>query len=172
MSVQGGELYEYGIQTEHSDIRAHVSPLDKTVYVFKTKAGLDAIEEHKPPLKPAWQLGVTGKTADGWPVKIGWIRDVRHCRFESWPRWSECNESLPPGKKGSLAVACVLEMMKLGRFPLWINASEDDNKDIQIQGTDILVFCHQRIQVKCDFPSARTGNLYLQHAERNPLGIH
>jgi len=166
-------LFEYGIQTEASDIRAHVSVVNRSIYVFRTSEGVRAIEKHKPELRPAYQEGVAGKTADGWLVRPEWIEDLRLLRFESWPLWEEFNPGLPTTEKGRLAVECVLAAMKLGRFPFWIDATESDRENVQRKGTDVLVFCRKRVQVKCDFNGgarpAGTGNLFFQKAERNPL---
>ncbi len=57
------ELFEYGIHTEASDIRAHVSVVNRRIDVFPTKAGVDAVERTAPPLRSAYQHGVVGRTA-------------------------------------------------------------------------------------------------------------
>ena len=163
------ELFEYGIHTEHSDIRAHVSVSNKTIYVFPTKNGVKAIEQNSPKLAPAYQDGVKGRTAEGWLVKRTWIEDLRLCKFHSWPGWSEFNPALSTSRKGKLAVQCVKDLMRIGRFPFWLDASEDERENIQVSGTDILVFCRKKVQVKCDWKIGETGNLFLQKAERNPL---
>lgn len=167
--IEAGELFEYGIHTERSDVRAHVSGADKTVYVFQTKNGVEAIRVNDPPLRSAGQPGVVGKTAEGWLVKPEWIEDMRCVRFHSWPDWSLYSPSMSTTEKGKLAVRCVVEVMRLGRFPFWLDATEDERENVQISGTDILVFCRKRVQVKCDWRAGETGNLFLQRAERNPL---
>jgi hypothetical protein len=166
------ELFPHGIFEENSDIRAHVSVLEKIVYVFPTKNAINAIKVHDPVLKTAGQPGVDGPTAMGWLVRPDWVEDIRRVKFQSWDRWGEFSESLPTGKKGKLAVECVIEIMRRGRFPFWIDATEDQRENIQISGTDILIFCKKRIQVKYDYPTGKTGNLFLQKSERNPLGKH
>jgi len=171
--IEQADLYPYGIYEENSDIRAHVSVKNKTIYIFKTIEGIKAIEKHSPPLVEASQDGITGRTALGWLVKIEWIEDLQRKRYHSWDKWKIFNKNLSTSEKGKLAVECVLEIMEKGRFPLWIKATEDERKNIQIEGTDILVFCNHRIQVKCDYKCGEqpngTGNLFLQKAERNPL---
>ncbi len=165
-------LHEYGIHTEQSDIRAHVSVVCRTIYVFKTESGRAAIREFSPPLRQAYQEGVAGATAEGWIVGVGMIPDIRRLRFDSWPEWPRFFPSLSTSEKGAMAVRCVISAMKLGRFPFWLDAAENDDHDIQVSGTDIIVACNQRIQVKCDFRGGDppgTGNLFLQRAERNPL---
>jgi hypothetical protein len=169
------DLFDSGIQTEKSDIRAHVSVVNQTIYVFPTQAGLDAVNKHAPPLRTAGQPGVDGPTAEGWLVRPEWIRGLRKLHFISWPYWNEFTEELSTGIKGQLAVDVVLECLRGGRFPIWIDADEASGKEIQLQGVDILLFCNKRIQVKCDYragPPPGTGNLFLQKAERNPLKIY
>lgn len=167
-------LFEYGIQTERSDIRAHVCVQRKWVCVFRTAEGIRAIERYGPPLKPACQPGVNGKTAEGWCVLPAWINDLRIIDCGTWKSWAKFGTEqhhLNTVKKGVLAVWFVVKLLKMGRFPLWITADEDRREDIQIHGTDIVVFARQRIQVKCDWRGA-DPNLYLQKAERNPLRAH
>ena len=166
---QAAELFEYGIHTEDSDIRAHVSGVDKTVYVFRTRNGVSAIEKNNPPLRNAGQPGVKGPTAEGWLVRLEWVDDLRRLIFHSWPLWDELSRATSTTDKGRLAVECVLDTMRKGRFPFWIDASEDDRENVQRKGTDILIFARKRVQVKCDYRAGETGNLFLQRAERNPL---
>jgi hypothetical protein len=177
-----GELFPYGIHEERSDVRAHVSVVNRTVYVFPTRNGIEAIKRENPPLRPAGQPGVEGPTAEGWLVKPDAIADMRRVRFYSWEGWKEFNKKLTTTKKGKLAVQCVIETMRRGKFPFWIDATEDQRKDIQVSGTDVLVFCKKRIQVKCDYDAGErngpngertgTGHLFLQKSERNPLARH
>lgn len=170
--VKTQDLFEYGIYTEVSDIRAHVSVANRLIYVFPTRNGIRAIENFKPPIKPAYQKGVNGKTAEGWLVKVEWIDDLRRLRFDSWT-WEEYRTDMDTSEKGRWAVNCVLAAMRLGRFPFWVDAQESDRDNVQKQGTDILVFCRKRVQVKCDAKSGDlplgTGNIFLQRAEKNPL---
>ena len=166
-------LFESGIHTEKSDIRAHVSLVNKTVYVYQTCQGLKAIEEYNPPLRPAGQDGVEGVTAMGWLVKVEWIEGLRKLRASLWPGWAELAREKTTSRKGALAVECVTYTMRKGRFPFWVDAYEDDRLSIQVKGTDIVVFNRHWVQVKCDRRCGEkpngTGNLYLQQAERNPL---
>lgn len=163
------DLFEYGIHLENSDIRAHVSVVDKTIYVFKTSCGIEAIERTNPRLADASQPGVEGRTAEGWLVRVVDVKDLRKLKFESWHGWSFFDAGLSTTEKGRLAVQCVVEAMKLGRFPFWLDGFEDSRENIQIKGTDIVIFCRKKVQVKCDYRVGETGNLYLQKAERNPL---
>ena len=154
-------------------MRAHVSVVNRTIYVFQTHLGIEAIERTNPTLRTATQPGVNGPTAEGWLVDVNAIKDLRRLKFASWERWDEYRERASTSEKGALAVECVRTAMKRGRFPFWLDATEDDRENVQIKGTDILIFCRKRVQVKCDYRCGDkplgTGNLFLQKAERNPF---
>lgn len=171
------ELFNHGIQTEDSDIRAHVAVLAKAVYVFPTRNGIKAIDAHRPVLRSAGQNGVVGKTADGYAVNVEWIEDLRVRRLAHWPVWDNWEKNLSTTEKGRRAVQVVCEMLKRGVFPLWLNAFDDPRQSVQIKGTDIVIFARKKIQVKCDYSAGNghpqcTGRLFLQVAERNPLRRH
>lgn len=168
------ELHPYGILTENSHIRAHVSVVNRCIYVFPTAAVIDAIRINNPQERTAGQPGVKGPTALGWLVRPEWIEDIRRIKYHSWRGWDRFKPIMTTSEKGALAVLCVMGSMKLGRFPFWVEAQESDNAKIQIMGTDIVIYHNQRVQVKCDWKGgdqpAGTGNLFIQRAERNPLG--
>lgn len=167
-------LSEYGIHTEQSDIRAHVSVVNKCVYVFPTKAGVAAVMEHNPPLRSAGQDGVTGKTAEGWLVRPKWINGLQTVEPKRI-KWEVFRPEMSTSQKGKLAVQVVCYLMREGRFPLWINAKEEQDREVQLKGTDIVVCCKRHVQVKCDYnsgPPPGTGNLFLQKAECNPRRMH
>jgi len=169
-------LFPYGIQTEQSDIRAHVAVLARRILVFRTTEMLRAIEEKKFPSSLAFQLGINQPTAQGYLVPIKAVPDIRILNFQSY-HW----DSFPPqtadtSSRGKAAVEVVCELLKRGRFPLWIEAGETEDKTIQINGTDIIVTANKRIQVKCDYCAGEkiwaagcTGNLFIQTAEINPF---
>lgn len=162
-------LYEYGILAEKSDIRAHVSVCNHFVYVFKTSAGVKAVQNGSYRVAEAYQPGVNGPTAQGWLVPIKDIEDLRELNFKSF-NWSIFKDNASTTEKGICAVNCVVELLRLGRMPIWIDgAKETEDRALQIAGTDVLVFCNKRIQVKCDWNAGKTGNLFLQKSERNPL---
>ncbi len=173
---EDNNLVEYGIHTEESDVRAHVSVVHKNIYVFQTEAGIEAIKKHTPREATATQPGVDGLvTAEGWLVKLEWIEDLRVLKYHSWPQWGFFSPDMTTSEKGDLAVRCVLDCIKIGRFPFWIDADEEDRENVQIKGVDVVVFCDKKIQVKCDWRSGPkpqgTGNLFLQKAECNPLRL-
>ena len=178
MSVKATELVAYGILNEESDIRAHVSVVNQTIYVFQTKAAVAALQLHEPRLVKCFQPGVDGATSEGWPMPMEWIGGLRACNAKFWEGWANFTDrtTMPLDRRGHWAVQCVLYAMRCGRFPFWIDAEEEDRASIQIQGVDILVVCRKRVQVKCDWiAGARplgSGNLFLQKTECNPLKLH
>jgi hypothetical protein len=169
-------LHEYGIITEQSDIRAHVGVANKTIYAFKTRSGVEAIETHKPQTAFASQPGVNHATAEGWLVKPTMISGLQRLKYLSWAHWGAFTESMTTSQKGDHAVKCVLDCLSIGRFPLWVNGSESNDRGVQIAGTDIVLTMNHRIQVKCDWYAGEkplgTGNLFLQKAECNPFSRH
>lgn len=171
------ELFESGIQTERSDVRAHVGPLARRVFVFKTVEGIKAIEKYSPPLGYAGQPGVNGCTAEGWKVRLEWIDGLVciPCTTYDWSIFDRCRNT---SEKGKAACDLVVALLERGRFPVFANASEDDRVSVQINGADIVIFAKQKIQVKCDMRAGLpqhhpdcTGNLFLQRKERNPLKL-
>lgn len=167
-------LFEYGIRTENSDVRAHVCVLARKVYAFRTKDGVTLLDTGNYTLKPAYQTGVVGRTTLGAPIPIKHFPDLRVIKLPGWEIWSAFTETARTSEKGRLAVQVVVDLLSRGGFPLWVIASDDDRKSIQIKGTDIVVFARQKIQVKCDYKGGEghkdcTGNLFIQTAERNPL---
>lgn len=76
-------------------------------------------------------------------------------------------------EKGDQAVRVVQWLLKAGRFPLWTHGDIIGDKDMQVQGYDIIVRMKARIQVKCDWRAGDkpgcTGNLFLQVRECNPF---
>jgi len=169
-------LHDYGIHNENSDVRAHVSVVNRKIYVFRTCDGIAAVKRLNPPVKDAFQLGVNGKTATGWTVPWDAIEGIRRVRMEHWNNWKLFSRELTTDVKGRLAVECVVAAMNDGCFPFWVIAAESSDSRIQIKGTDIVVQHGCKIQVKCDYVAgekpAGSGNLFLQKSERNPLGRH
>lgn len=179
MKQSSHKLFDYGIQTEDSHIRAHVCPRARRVYVYPTAQGIEALSKGIDAL--GYQPGVTGATAKGKLVKPF---DIPKCvSLQINDRvWDAFNFDIKAEttKKGEKAVKLVVRMIKEGLFPLPAGIIIDPNvsKAIQIKGDDIYVWTQKscvKIQVKCDFPGGEknlggTGHLYLQTAERNPLG--
>lgn len=170
------ELFNYGIHTEKSDVRAHVSFAAKKVFVFKTLKGLEAIQKHSLKVAEAFQPGVNGSTAAGYLCPPDLIDDIRRIRLAPY-RFTGWKFDATTSDKGKWAVEIVVELAKAGRFPIWVSVRDDERESIQIKGTDIVVFARQHIQVKCDWRAGDktkdgtmcSGYLFLQIAERNPL---
>lgn len=160
-------LHEYGITEEQSDIRAHVS--DRVVYVFQTHKMLEILKQNKYPSREAFQPGHNEATARGYLVPHKEVAEVRVLKYTSWPWWSYYSEKWDTSRKGRWAVVCVTDLLKIGRFPLWIEAEQTKDIQLDINGTDILAAAKVHIQVKCDYPAVKTGNLYIQTHEQNPL---
>ena len=166
-------LIKYGIFEEKSDIRAHVT--FEKVFVFKTKEliKLLILKGNELPEALAYQKNYNEPTAKGKLIKPAMINDIRELKFTTWNEWSDFNEKeWNTTKKGKWAVRCVIELIRIGRFPFWLEAKQTENVKIDIQGTDILIVMNQKIQVKCDYPAFKTGNLYIQTHELNPYKLH
>ena len=161
-------LYKYGIFDEDSDIREHVA-CNKAVYVFKTQECINALSNNEFKIRYAYQPGYRSATAQGLLVKPKFIKDIRELFYKSWNGWEHFDNNWGTTMKGKFAVRCVLDLLKIGRFPLWIEAEQTKDTKIDISGTDILLVMDKRIQVKCDWPAGDTGNLYIQTHEINPL---
>lgn len=172
------ELFEHGIFAENSDIRAHVAPGTRSVYVCRTQLLQDHIRLNpdKYRIVGAGQIGVAGQTSKGYAVVWSEIPDIRRIRWDSgrwWERFSQNDSTTTKGKK---ACGVVGDLLRLGRFPLWYVQPAVDSKVVSLQhkGTDLLLCDQWRIQVKCDWNAGEggTGNLYIETHERNPLRRH
>jgi hypothetical protein len=175
------QLFDYGIQNEQSDIRAHVCPLVRRVYVYPTVEGCRAVTSGHWARRSAFQPGVVGHTAEGYCVPPFAIRRcvAVEVRAEAWLAMN-FQESESTSAKGEKAVRMVVQMIRSGIFPLPYTAgtlNTAPEKALQIRGDDIIVDLganRVHVQVKCDYRGGDealggTGNLYLQVAERNPL---
>lgn len=176
------ELVDYGIQTEKSDIRVHVCPVVRRVYIYPTQSGLDAVNSGLYQKASAYQPGFEGRTAEGYKVPPDGIAFCAEIRVRD-SVWNAVNIKKDDSttEKGAKAVKIVRSMLKHGLCPIPTPNQEVLSHEMQINGTDILVRKGTRqevkIQVKCDFTGGRrdiggSGNLYLQTAEINPLRMH
>ena len=173
------QLFQYGIHNEASNIRAHVAPLAKRVFIFPTICGRRAALMPGLKERMAFQPGVKHATAIGKLVKPGSIENIQSILISD-NRFDGFTEDLSTSEKGDRAVLIVQELLKAGRFPLWVEGEFIKDTQIQIKGTDVIVKGQWKIEVKCDFraslepesPHPRcTGNLFLQIAECNPLNM-
>jgi hypothetical protein len=172
------ELFDYGIQSEDSHVRAHVCPTVRRIYVYPTAKGIKALPNGKEAY--GYQPGVEGATAKGNLVKPFNIENCVSLQIND-KAWTFINfkEGESTTEKGAKAVKLIVAMIRVGLFPLPAGIIIDPNvsKAIQIKGDDIYVWTQKsrvKIQVKCDFRGGEknlggTGHLYLQTAERNPL---
>jgi len=165
-------LIPYGILEEESNIRVHIA--NRKIFVFKTFDGKKLVEEfiaQKIKLTKAFQLNVDEATAYGYPVKPELIKNIKELHFDSWEEWDYFNKKWSTTEKGKWAVRCVIKLIELGLFPLWLDVKQNENIELDIKGTDIFIGS-QHIQVKCDYRFSDTGNLFLQTHESNPLKLY
>ena len=181
---QNKQLVDYGIQTEDSDIRVHVCPRARRVYVYPTACGLAAIATGKYRAVKGYQKGFGFPTATGYPIPPFDIPrcssiTIRNCAWEEMAFQDEDTTTA----KGEKAQRLTLGMLRAGLLPIPALGEEIDEKDIQIKGQDIIIRNGAitnkdiRIQVKCDYPGGEkelggTGNLFLQVQECNPGNYH
>lgn len=162
-------LADHGILTEKSDIRAHVSVVNKTVYVFLTKNGVYAIEHYNLKKVVSSQEGVKGDTSEGYLCPINKMDGLQTYPFPEWAEWSKMEATNNTSKLGELAEECVLELINLGFVPFRVCAIRNNQIDTQITGMDIIIHLnYPNVQVKCDKRVGETKNLYLETKERNP----
>ena len=169
-------LFEYGLLEERSDLRVHVSPKTRRLYVFPTPEAQKLITDFpdRYPLKPAWQDGVDYATGLGWVVPCRDLPLLRIVEITDEAQWVGFNPKHAPRTKGRRAAALVKWAIENGLVPLRVRTDETQDVARQIKGADLLVVAHLRIQVKCDWYAGPkkfggTGNLFLQKAEANPL---
>lgn len=173
MATTAPSLVEHGIQTENSDIRCHVAPGTRNIFVFQTAPALLLLDGIPPSrVRTASQPGVRGITARGAVVPWEDIPGIRRIQWRTVEWWTWFHKDQSTSEKGRHAVEVVQHLLGAGRFPLWCgDVDESRDRTIQIAGTDIVVNGKWRIQVKCDYDAGPggTGNLFLQTAECNPL---
>ena len=165
-------LVEYGIQTERSDLRAHVCVCARRIYVYPTACGLQTINAGDYEARPVYTGNI--KTAIGYAVP--W-QNIARCVSVRIPDWlftemafSETDSTTEKGRKAARVCA---RMIELGAFPLPTPPNVVSDTPTQIEGTDVIVTISARIQVKMDYRGGSkehggTGNLFLQTAECNP----
>ena len=177
-------LVEYGILQEQSDLRVHVCPIVRRVYVYPTDEGRNVCLSGKWPKKPGFQEGVSGPTAEGFLVPPLAIPKcvALEVRNQAW-KAAAFDAKDDTTTKGRKAVNFVAAMIRGGIFPLpYLSGCTQTelSEQVQIDGDDIIVVIGAgrfHIQVKCDYRGGPkemggTGNLFLQVAERNPLQKH
>lgn len=165
-------LVEHGIQTEQSDIRAHVSVSDKTVYIFSTARALKVIDEND------WKPRDVFSNVNGEQIKtaIGYLApvDILKPRKIHVPEVIDSAGFVVGGykttsDKGRKAQRAIELMLERGLFPLPVSPQIVSNVEMQRSGYDLIVHGQWKIEVKCDWRIGETGNVFLQIAESNPL---
>lgn len=168
----------YGIYQEHSDIRAHVSPVTKMVFAYRTKDMLEVIQQRKFKRREAYQDGVKWPTGYGllvpYNLAVNQKKIVYVLDFANRYWWDNFSGSWDTARKGKYAVSVIRQIIIEGKFPLWIQPEFKTDVKTDIEGTDILVVGNWRIQVKLDQRAGPrekggTGNLFIQTHEMNPL---
>jgi len=181
MSVQSqGNLVQYGIYQEQSDYRCHVCFGEGFIYLYPTQSGIDACDSGHFRKKPAYQPDEDDPTAEGYLVPPG---EITHCiSAPIQPNILRQALAMIPDRcsttrKGEVATKLVRHMLRHGKLAIPFQSLEVTDRKIQIDGTDLIINCSIRIQVKCDWrggdhSDTSTGNLFLQVAERNPFNRH
>lgn len=177
-------MIDYGIQNESSHIRAHVCPKVRRVYTYPTACGVAAIRSGKFRKVNGFQPGVTTATAEGYLVPPFEIAKCAAIQLNTsvWERlrFSKDDALDEKGKKAELLIK---QMVLNGLLPIPAIADNVREIDVQLLGGDVIIKPNAIrkdeivIQVKCDYDGGErelggTGNLFLQVAESNPLGIH
>jgi hypothetical protein len=172
-SIAGNtNLIEYGIQTEESDYRIHVSFAVGKAYLFPTASGKLAIEQELGQPFEASQPGVSIITGVGRKVPWQEIKDCQEISIpHSWLKKINCQKRDGPSVKGKKAVTIAKSLLLRGYIPLPIATREIKEKDIQVTGRDLIVTSQWSIEVKCDYWGGKYG-LALQTHECNPFGRH
>ncbi len=149
--------------------------MNREIYVFETRSAIYSIAKKFYTRESlAYQDGVDGETARGYVMPWDRIPGIRRVQLEEKWGWETFADTLSTSEKGERAAACVMWALRSGRFPIWVRGEEETSREGQMAGADVIVCCNKKIQVKCDYrcgvnPNG-TGNLFLQTAERNPLG--
>lgn len=169
------ELFTWGIQTEESDYRLHVSFATRTAYLFPTPAGLEAIAAKDRVLRFVHQRDPPFRvTAAGY--RIPW-REIEGCLELAIPEdilaEVDCRKDDKPDVKGEKAERAANLMLARGLVPFPQQVEEVGDLDAQIRGQDLVATQEKPpvIQVKCDYSGGRFG-LFLQTMEANPDKIY
>jgi len=167
------KLVNYGIQNEVADLRFHVGVITRMVFIFEPKYVLKLIASCKYSSASAYTGNI--KTANGYLIPPGDIPNLRETRIP-WDIFTDgqFNEKDNTTQKGIKALNVVRKMIRCGIISTILTTVEVNDKDLQIEGTDIMPILAESYQVKCDWKAGPkslggSGNLYIQTAECNPL---
>lgn len=165
------KLIEYGIKQEKSNIRAHVCPAAKYVYVYQTKVVQDLIQRQAYREVSVTTNGQT--TAKGLLVPLDDIPGLRRVPIadKMWEKM-DIQSDQSTSVKGRKAHELVEKLIERDRFPLFNKPISITNLDLQYAGVDLMVVEDKKIQVKCDLKGGDkrhggSGNLFIQTYESN-----
>lgn len=169
-------LQDYGIEQEQSDLRIHVCPKVRRVYVFRTAVARRLIEAGRYPVKKPTQNGVV--TAEGYAIPV---QDIRGCGEYEVPSevWEDAafRKDMTTSEKGAAAVIVAKTLLKSGYVRFTPEVTEENALADQYAGIDLRVSVVRSVQVKCDYDGGNrerggTGNLFIQTAEINPHKLY
>lgn len=170
-------LVPYGIQNERSHVRAHVCPVTRTLYAYRTADGQATIAGGSYHKRSVTTQEIV--TAEGFLIPPEDIPDCGCVDISTWLRSIHILETDDVSTKGDKALRLTIAVLRAGKFPLILyDVSESvENRQLQQEGADIIVTVSARIQVKCDYRGGErvrggTGFLFLQVAECNPYRQH
>ncbi len=173
MTVQGNtRLVSYGIQTERSDLRAHVCILARALYVYPTRCGVACLGDPRWPERSVRTGSIV--TATGRLVPPAAINECMRVDIpDDLIIHANIQETQGTTEKGTRAMHLVASMIRAALFPFPLDPTIVTDTSMQFEGLDIVVSTRVRIQVKLDFRGGEkslggTGNLFLQTAECNP----
>jgi len=117
MSLGNKELIKYGIEEEQSDLRVHVCPLVRVIYVYSTVKGIEAISKDKFKEVSVFTKGI--KTAKGYLVPPDKIHSCKgyNIKDKFWNK-HKFYETDDHGEKGKKAQSLVAELLHRGELPL------------------------------------------------------
>ncbi len=162
------QLYAYGIQNCASDFACHITPLLPAAYWYSTARMVDFIVANFETVVRKEARSLDGSvTGAGYlvPCSQPFIREIRFDAKYIPKDW----EKLSHGERGREAEELGALLVEHGilNFP-FRKVECVESKDEQISGIDSKIhFCPTAtVQWKADIPIARTGNLFVQVAER------
>lgn len=147
------------------------------IFVYEVPYMQGFLKQHSFKVGCAYQKEI--KTAEGYlvPCEIPELTaiDVPYMKSDKFK--NKCDSGADTSEKGEWAVKIVKDQLKKGKIPLRFDVDEVKEKNMQIQGKDIIAIGAFSMQVKCDWRAGPrekggTGNLFIQISECNPHGKH
>ncbi len=143
------------------------------LFQYKTEFMKELLSKNHFSLMPAYQDSI--KTAEGFLVPYN--NEIITSIFLPQIKKEYLNFIDDTSIKGNRAIKIVAHALKRGMVAFPFNISEVYEKELQLQGKDIIAISSFQIQVKCDWfagPKEKggTGNIYVQIRECNPKKKH